>query len=97
MKPLSTDIQKKIIYLPGINITIPFIFLYNCLFLKNPMKVLPTALMIIITSFLPFEICALFIVKAYPSITEVVEFINAYLISLVIGYRLVKYQATISN
>ena len=92
MKPVSVELQMKIMYIPCVNYVIPFIFLYNThLFYEKSLSRI-RVLWIFFSSCLPFIMLSLLAYRVFPVIGTILAYVNAYVIPLLWGYRFTKLQ-----
>mgnify|MGYP003308138244 CR=1 FL=1 len=95
MKPVSINTQKRLLYIPYLNISILFIWLYNCVVTKDAASRVPKTLWIIFSSALPLSILQIIVVSYCPFTGNILAIINAYIIPLVIGHRLIQFQVVL--
>ena len=92
MKPVSKKMQKIIAFIPGLNIFSLPIFIYNTFRVKFTLKdylrswkylVFPAVLLVILREV---------VICCFPTISVICGHICTYLILLVVGLRLIKFQ-----
>lgn len=92
MKPVSVEIQRKIMYIPYVNYVIPLLFLYNTHLCYEKSLSRIRVLWIFFSSCLPLIILAQLVYRFHPAIGTISEHLNAYLIPLILGYRFTNLQ-----
>lgn len=92
MKKISIETQKKMMYIPYINILNMFIWLYNCISLKPPRNCVPKTLTILFVNSLPLLLLQIILSNIWPAVANILTYINAYLIPLLISRGLINYQ-----
>ena len=92
MKQISVDIQRRIMFVPVINIANIFIWLFNARNAYKTVNTLPRTLLILFSSVIPLEIISLVVANYSPDIGNIIGLLNAYLGPLAAGYWLIKYQ-----
>lgn len=93
MKPISTQIQKIIAIIPGVNILCLPIWLYNTHFFKSIPGIKWRSLWIIFSSGVPLTLAEVLI----SDLSKHVAIVIGYLTFLLIGWRLSKLQEAIEN
>jgi len=92
MKPVSVKMQKTIMYLPGVNIFCMPIWIYNSFYFNKQASTNAKSLYIVFSSSVPLMFLQIIVEYHLPTIGRIIGYVNAYLIPLLIGYRLAKYQ-----
>lgn len=92
MKTIPTKIQRIIMLIPAVNILNLPIWFYNSFFFDKQTNTLPSTIMILCSSSIPFVALYLIVQNWIPQVTELVRYVCAYSVPLLIGYRLVRYQ-----
>ena len=95
MRPVSLDIQKKIVYWPGINIFIIPIWLYNCCVLGCLHRFMFKTLFIFFSSAIPLIALQIIAYYSFPQIYEIISLIVGLSVPIIIGTRLIRLQETI--
>ena len=96
MKQISIDAQRRIMFIPFVNVANLFIWLYNSRNAYNTVNTLPRTLLILFSSTLPLEIISIIVSNLSPTIGDVLGCLNVYLGPLVASYRFIKYQEELS-
>lgn len=94
-KIISIRFQEKIMFIPIINLGIPFIWLYNYIRTQTEYRVFAKSLIVFFAAFIPLEIMNMIVCKAltqFEIIQDIVNGIMQYLISVSFGFALIKYQ-----
>lgn len=94
-KIISVKCQKIIMFIPLVNFSILFIWLYNYAKTQTEYKVFSKSLLIIFISTIPLEIVNMIICKSlirFENITNIINFIMQYLVGISLGFALIKYQ-----
>ena len=95
MKLISFKAQKIIMFVPYVNIINMYIYLYNCKQMNIHRLGFPKALLIVFANALPLLILGTIVDSAFAlpaHILTVLSNVNAYLVPLLIGRGLIKYQ-----
>ena len=95
MKQVSINTQKRLLFIPYLNISILFLWLYNCICIKNKVSRVSKTLWILFSTAIPLCGLQIIVSSCYSSVGDVLEYINAYIIPLIIGYRLIRYQTVL--
>lgn len=93
MKPVTVKFQKKILFIPVINSIFPFVFFYNFQFFYKEASS-PRLFWIFFSSTLPLIIFQLIIsgLLSNPTVDLILDYVIAYTMSLLLGYRSVSLQ-----
>ena len=91
MKPISLDTQKKIVFIPYANIAVPFIWVFNCVAQTRTVTVFLRTFFIVFSTVIPLFIFQVYL-SGYPKMDFIRVLITGYLIPVVIGVRLIRYQ-----
>ena len=95
MKPVSIATQKKLLWIPIVNISILYIWIYNAFMLKvRCMDVLKSNLVMFACA-IPGAILMLLVSNYYPALEELMSVICSYLIPLCLGYGLIRFQESL--
>ena len=97
MKPISVRTQKTMSYLPGVNQFCMYIWIYNCFYFKKYTSITAKSLFIVFSSSAPLMFFQMMIELYWPLGGKVVKYAIAYLIPLLIGYRLAMYQEVLEK
>ena len=92
MKPVSTNIQKKILFIPFINQLIGLFWLYNFIVMRRPLLDLIKSAGMLWISFVPILLLAKLLCTAVPYIETVVTLVVQYLAPVLFGICIIKYQ-----
>lgn len=94
-KIISVRFQKKIMFILVINHAIPFMWLYNYFRTQTEYIVFAKSLIVIFAATIPLGIVNMIVCKAltqFEIIQDIVNYIMQYLISVSLGFSLIKYQ-----
>lgn len=97
MKPVSIQIQQKIMFIPYVNMVNIFIWFYNSVCLHVSSSVVARSLGIIFISFVPLAAIQTVVAKIFPDVGHFLSYLNSYIIPLFISYGLIKYQQKLSE
>lgn len=92
MKIVSVETQKKIMYIPYVNILNLFIWLNNIRYMDVPYNGVPKTLLILFINSIPLVLIQSILVNTFPIVGNVLSYINVYLIPLLISRGLIRYQ-----
>ena len=95
MKSISINAQKKMMYIPFVNILVLHIWLYNYTISKKPWAVFCKSLLIILGYSLPIAGIIMFLSAAFPSLEKILVLGGAYCIPLAYSYGLIEYQESL--
>ena len=90
MNPVSIDFQKKLVYIPMLNISCVFICVYNFLVHKKGSGFTPFLIMVL--SYLPFFVLAQITSDSLPKLSYIISLLNGYVPMVLSGILLIKYQ-----
>lgn len=90
MKPISIEMQKKLVVIPIVNFSCLFIYFYNNLIYKKGST--GFVFLIMIASALPYFLLSGLVASYFPHISTLIELFGFYLTCLVLGICLIKYQ-----
>ena len=98
MKPVSVKFQRKILFIPVINSILPYVFFYNFQFFYKDASS-PRLFWIFFSSTLPLIIFQLIIsgLLSNPTVDRILDYVTAYTISLLLGYRSANLQEEIDS
>ena len=92
MKPISTEAQRIIAWIPGLNLLCLPMFIYNSFFAKFTFKDYLRSWRYLVFPAIIVAILQKTIICIFPSISIGFEYTCTYLILLIVGLRLVDYQ-----
>lgn len=95
MKPVSIAAQRKLLFIPVVNSTIVFIWVYNLFVLKlNWVTVLKSNFLILACA-VPYVMLMKFASYCMPGAENLIELVCSYLFSLCLGYGLIRFQESL--
>ena len=92
MKLVSVNLQKKLMFIPGLNILNLFIWFYNSFSWDKHINTRAKTISIFLSSSLPLVIVYILFDNLAPEFSVYLRYACAYFIPLLISFRLVKYQ-----
>lgn len=92
MNRISTAVQRRIMFIPIVNVANLFIWLYNARYMYRSVTTVPKTLWILISSLLPYSILYTVFSDNSPLLAEILPYIGSYFCPLIMGYHLIRYQ-----
>lgn len=97
MRPISIATQKKIMYIPIINLANMFIWLYNSVILYKNINTTPRSLLTIFLTVLPCYLINEHLIPCSPIFGKIVLTIYGYAIPVIISHCFIRYQEELSS
>ena len=97
MKPISTKIQEKIMFIPYLNYANIPILLYNSIFFLKSVHTSLKSLWIFFSTCLPLIIAQQCFFVILPTVGVVIFYVNAYIIPVILGYRFIRLQKNLDH
>lgn len=92
MYPISTKTQKKIAFIPLINISTLFFTLYNCICLRIPMKDWMKIYLFLLCSVVPSAVFWMVLAKMVPELSPICSILTMYITPLCMSFGLIRFQ-----
>ena len=97
MKPVSIETQKKLMFLPWLNILNLFIWSYNFLCMKYPFSVACKSIALFLGCSLPLFLLEVALTYIFPSSKLVISFIGSYLVPLCTSFAFIRMQEKLEH
>ena len=92
MKPIEVHTQKRLIYIPFVNLFTIFITLINCIFLRTPIRVWIRMFPYLLCYSLPSSLIWAAVAHIFPSLTGICEVATMYFTPMFMSYGLIRFQ-----
>lgn len=95
MKPIPTEMQEKIKFIPILNGFVPVFWLYNCLVTKTSHITVWKSFLLILGIWLPFSLLNRFLGDLFPSAEGLFYVVTSYFLALAVAQGIIVYQQKI--
>ena len=92
MKPVSINTQKKIMYIPIVNLANMFIWLYNSIAFYKNVNTMPRTFITLILVVCPCYLINEYLIPNHPFFGRIVLTIYGYAVPVIISYQFIKFQ-----
>lgn len=97
MRPISIRIQKKLMYIPIVNLANIFIWLYNSIVLYKNINTTPRSFITLLLAVFPCYLINEHFVPYSPIFGTIVLAVYGYSVPVILGHCFIKYQEELSS